>query len=269
MRENAGVKNGEKDFVCDKCGEKFSEAIAENALFVCPGCGKYNAFPARKRIAAIADADSFEEFCGKDGFYDPMEFPSYDEKIRVAKEKSGEKEAVVCGKCRIGGTETCIFAMEPRFMMGSMGSAVGEGITRVFEYAEENGLPVVGFTASGGARMQEGIYSLMQMAKVSAAIGRHGQRGLFFLSCLTDPTMGGATASFASLGDVIIAEPKARIGFAGKRVVEQMTESAVDDSFRSAEQLLRNGFVDAVVKRSEQKKFISDMLKFHTVRSEE
>ncbi len=261
--EKTTATNGAKCFACEKCGEKFSEITAENNLFVCPNCGKINAFPARKRINFIADEGSFVELYGEEFFFDPLDFPNYKEKIRVAKSKSNENEAVICGKCKIGGTETCVFAMESRFMMGSMGSAVGEKLAKLFEYAVNNNLSVVGFTVSGGARMQEGIYSLMQMAKVSAAIGRHGEKGLFYLSCLTDPTLGGATASFASLGDVIIAEPEAVVGFAGKRVVEQMTNETVDDGFRRADRVKEEGFLDAVVEREEQKDFIARMLKFH------
>lgn len=267
MSEDTGKRNGISNFICEKCGASFPESVIENNFFVCPSCEKYNLFSARKRINAIVDKNSFEEFSREVVFFDPIQFPNYGEKILKAKEKSNEKEAVVCGKCRIGGIETCIFAMEPRFMMGTLGSVVGDAISEVFEYAEGKNLSVVGFTASGGARMQEGIFSLMQMAKVSAVIGRHGQKGLFFLSCVTDPTMGGATASFASLGDIIIAEPGARIGFAGRRVVEKMTENTVDDSFRTAEQLLENGFIDAIVRRNEQRKYISNILTFHIGRN--
>lgn len=248
---------------CEKCkGEIKQSALAEN-YFLCPLCGKYNALPARLRIEYLVDEGSFCELFGQEVFTDPIRFPDYAEKYNAAKARSGENEAVLCGTAKILKQETCLFVMNPQFMMGSMGTVVGDKIAALFEYALKNKLPVVGYTVSGGARMQEGILSLMQMAKVSAAVKRHSDAGLFYLVCATDPTMGGTTASFAMLGDVIIAEPGARIGFAGKRVVEQVTGEVLPEWFQSADFQLKNGFLDGIVPRDKQRDYLGRMLKFH------
>ena len=180
---------------------------------------------------------------------------------------SGEKEAVVCGTAMIGGQMCCLFVMESYFMMGSMGSAVGEKITSLFEYAVQYRLPVVGFTVSGGARMQEGLLSLMQMAKTSAAVRRHSDAGLLYVAVLTDPTTGGVTASFAMEADIILAEPGATVGFAGARVIEQTTKKTLPEGFQTAEFVLEHGFVDAIVPRPGQKKYVAEILKMHDGRA--
>ena len=184
--------------------------------------------------------------------------------LEMTRISSKEDEAVICGTVKIGGQECCIFIMEPYFMIGSMGTAVGERITRTFEYACEHSLPVVGFTVSGGARMQEGLFSLMQMAKTSGAVKKHSDLGLFYLVILSDPTTGGVTASFAMEGDIILAEPGATVGFAGARVIEQTTKKTLPKGFQTAEFMLEHGFVDAIVPRSNQKETISGLLKMHS-----
>ena len=192
-----------------------------------------------------------------------MNFPGYTDKLETVRAASGEKEAVLCGTAEIGGQSCCVFVMESYFMMGSMGSAVGEKITSLFEYATEHRLPVIGFTVSGGARMQEGLLSLMQMAKTSAAVKRHSDAGLLYIAVLTDPTTGGVTASFAMEADIILAEPGATVGFAGKRVIEQTTRKLLPKRFQTAEFVLEHGFVDNIVPRSNQKKMLTELLKLH------
>lgn len=193
-----------------------------------------------------------------------LEFPGYEAKLEVARDASNEREGVITGKATITEQPCYVFAMEPTFMMASMGSAVGEKITRVFEYALRDGLPVVGFTVSGGARMQEGLVSLMQMAKTSAAIKRHNDAGLLYCAVLTDPTTGGVTASFAMEGDIILAEPGALIGFAGPRVIEQTTRKRLPKGFQKAEFLVEHGFVDALVTRQQLRATLSTILELHT-----
>ncbi|MGM9521213.1 MAG: acetyl-CoA carboxylase, carboxyltransferase subunit beta [Oscillospiraceae bacterium] len=227
-------------------------------------CGYHFRMNARQRINFIADADTFEEWDEAVVSRDVLDFPGYVNKLETTRNACGEKEAVICGKAKIGGEACCLFVMEPYFMMGSMGTAVGEKITRTFERASELGLPVVGYTVSGGARMQEGILSLMQMAKTSGAVKRHGDMGLLYITVLTDPTTGGVTASFAMEGDIILAEPGAMIGFAGARVIEQTTRKKLPAGFQRAEFLLEHGFVDAIVPRSEQKETIARLLKMHS-----
>ena len=192
-----------------------------------------------------------------------IDFPNYDEKLAAARKKSHDKDAVVYGIGVIGGSEAVVFAMNSEFMMGSMGTVVGEKITRAFELALEKGLPVVGFTTSGGARMQEGIFSLMQMAKISGAVKRHSDAGLLYITVLTDPTTGGVTASFAMQGDVIIAEPNALVGFAGARVIEQTTGSKLPEGFQRSEFLLEHGFIDIIEERERLKDTVSNILKIH------
>lgn len=244
---------------CPFCGKE----VSESELFICPDCKKYFQIPARERILLLSDENEFNELFGDEIFIDPINFPDYKQKYDSAKKKSGENEGVLCGVTKINGHKTCIFVMNSEFMMGSMGTVVGDRITALFEYATKHKLPVLGYTVSGGARMQEGIFSLMQMAKVSAAVKKHDEHGLLYLVCLTDPTMGGVTASFAMLGDIIIAEPGARIGFAGRRVVEQVTGEKLPDFFQTAEFQLQNGFVDEIVPREEQKKHIAKLLELH------
>lgn len=223
---------------------------------------------ARQRIKSIIDEDTFIEYDTEIKTTNPLDFPDYMEKIDIAKEKSGESEAVVSGEGTIDGRKVIICVMNPNFMMGSMGSVVGEKITRAIEKAEEKRLPLIIFTASGGARMQEGILSLMQMAKTSAAIGRLKDKGVPYISVLTDPTTGGVTASFAMLGDIILSEPGTLICFAGPRVIKQTIKQDLPKGFQRAEFLLQKGFIDMIVDREELKDMISHILKLHPVGGE-
>lgn len=240
----------------------FVSELRENHS-VCPGCGYHFRLNARERIAFLADEGSFTEHDADADARDRLSFPRYEEKLDAARKASGEHEAVITGRCTIGGNDAALFVMEPRFMMGSMSATVGDKITRLFEYAAAQSLPVVGYTVSGGARVHEGMLSLMQMAKTSAAVGRHSDAGLFYLTVLTDPTTGGVTASFAMLGDVILAEPGALIGFAGPRVIEQTMRQTLPEGFQRAEFLLEKGFVDKIAPRSEQRALISMLLALH------
>ena len=250
----------------------YSRDVREN-LDVCPECGHHLKMTIRNRLEMIVDADSFMELdyesCSQKAGYNsrsmnPIGFPGYEQKLISTMKKSGAEEGVLCGEALIGGQKTCLFLMDPEFMMGSMGTAVGERITCLFEYAAERRLPVIGYTVSGGARMQEGILSLMQMAKVSGAVKRHSDAGLLYVVVLTDPTTGGVTASFAMEGDIILAEPKALIGFAGPRVIEQTILQRLPEGFQRAELLLEKGFVDEIVPRKEQKKYLSNLLELHS-----
>lgn len=253
----------EEKMRCPHCKSfEAKRAVAKNKM-VCPNCGYHYRIGARTRLKALFDKDSFQELFANIVTTDPLAFPGYAEKMERGRAASGEEEAVICGTAAIRRQPCAVFIMEPQFMMGSMGSVVGEKIARLFEYAEENGLPVVGFTASGGARMQEGILSLMQMAKVSGAVGRHGESGGLYITVLTDPTTGGVTASFAMLGDIILSEPKATIGFAGRRVIEQTTKKKLPENFQSAEFLLEHGFVDAIVPRNEMRQTLERLLRQH------
>ena len=250
--------------MCQSCKRYTGARKLREAMSVCPHCGFHFRIGAAERISFTADPGTFRELFAGYSSKNPLGFAGYDEKIAAAKTVSGEIEAVKCGTAAIGGVSVAIFAMDPRFMMASMGSVVGEKITALFEYATENGLHVVGFCASGGARMQEGILSLMQMAKTNAAVSRHSAARGLFISVLTDPTTGGVTASFATRGDIILAEPAALIGFAGRRVIEQTTKSRLPDNFQSAEYLLSCGFLDNIVARREMKGALIKLLKLHT-----
>ena len=248
--------------LCPACGRRLPVGDLWNNHSVCP-CGHHFRMNARQRVSFITDPDSFEEMNGEMKSRDLLGFPGYREKLEQVQAASNETEGVLCGTARIGGQPCCLFIMEPYFMMGSMGTVVGEKLTRLFEHAAEAGLPVVGYTVSGGARMQEGILSLMQMAKVSGAVGRHSAAGLFYLTVLTDPTTGGVTASFAMEGDIIMAEPGAMVGFAGQRVIEQTTNKKLPEGFQRAEFLLEHGFVDCIVPRKEQRRVIAGLLALH------
>lgn len=252
----------EMTLTCPKCGWTIPVSELWENWNVCK-CGYHFRMNARQRIAFIADEGSFQEMYQDILGKDVLEFPGYDKKKESAELASGEKEAVICGTARINGYPCMLFAMDPYYMMGSMGTAVGERITLSFEYATEQRLPVVGFAVSGGARMQEGILSLMQMAKTSGAVKRHSDAGLFFLSMLTDPTTGGVTASFAMEGDIILAEPGALIGFAGQRVIEQTIRKKLPEGFQRAEFQLEHGFVDAIVPRSQEKEMVGKLLAWH------
>lgn len=227
-------------------------------------CGYHFRLKAHERIKFLLDEGSFEVLFDDVTNEDPLDFPEYKAKKETAKKVSGLSEAVLCGRGSIQGNEAVIFVMDSTFMMGSMGTAVGERITLCFEYAIEQGLPVVGFTVSGGARMQEGLLSLMQMAKTSAAVKAHSDAGLFYLTVLTDPTTGGVMASFAMLGDIILAEPQATAGFAGPRVIEQTVKKKLPKGFQKSEYLLEHGFLDAIVPRPKQRDVIADLLALHS-----
>ena len=243
----------------------YREDVISNA-YVCPKCGGYFRISAKRRIKMIADKGSFKEwFTGIDNS-NPLDYPDYPQKIENLKEKTHLDEAILIGEATIGGIRTVIGAMDTRFLMASMGYVVGEKITRSFEEATKQGLPVILFCCSGGARMQEGIVSLMQMAKTSAAIKRHSQAGLLYTSVLTDPTTGGVTASFAMLGDIILAEPGSLIGFAGPRVIEQTIGQKLPEGFQRPEFLLEHGFLDGIVERGSMRDVLSLILKLHDTR---
>ena len=253
---------GEPEKQCPNCHKEIplSKLWANN--LVC-SCGYHFRMKARHRLRMITDKGTFSEMFADMESNDPLSFPGYKEKLNTVRVSSGEEEAVICGTAKIGGEKCCVFAMDPFFMMGSMGSVVGERITCLFEYATENRLPVVAFTVSGGARMQEGLVSLMQMAKTSAAVKRHSDAGLLYIAVLTDPSTGGVTASFAMEADIILSEPGATVGFAGARVIEQTTKKALPKGFQKSEFVLEHGFIDAIVDRANEKKTLTDLLKMH------
>ncbi|MEO1782328.1 acetyl-CoA carboxylase, carboxyltransferase subunit beta [Enterococcus diestrammenae] len=232
---------------------------------VCPHCSYNFRISAWERIAITIDEKSFEEWDDDVVTSDPLAFPGYQDKITKTQEQTGLKEAVLTGRATIKGQPAAIGIMDSHFIMGSMGTVVGEKLTRLFEKALAKGLPVVIFTASGGARMQEGIFSLMQMAKISAAVKRHSDAGLFYLTVLTDPTTGGVTASFAMEGDIILAEPQSMIGFAGRRVIEQTIKQELPEDFQKAEFLLAHGFVDQIVPRTQLRDRIWQLLRLHSL----
>ncbi len=259
-------KSKEQSKICKKCGYVLDATKCRETMCICPSCDTYLRMNSRERIELIADKGSFKEADKKLKSQNIIDFPEYDDKLSAAIKNSGENEAVVCGTIKIDGQKCCIFVMNSEFMMGSMGVVVGEKITRLFEFGTKNKLPVIGFTTSGGARMQEGIYSLMQMAKVSAAVKKHSNAGQLYITVLTDPTTGGVTASFAMEGDIIIAEPNALVGFAGARVIEQTTGEKLPEGFQRSEFLLEHGFVDMIVERPKLKYTISKVLKMHEVK---
>lgn len=268
--ENSGRDNKKEPSVpeglwlkCPKCGEMVYREDIKNNSYVCPKCEGYFRIKTKTRIRMVADAGSFEEwFCDIEQ-KNPLDYPEYEEKLAGLQEKTKLKEAVTTGVCTVNGIRTVLGVCDARFLMGSMGYVVGEKITRAFERAVEEKLPVVLFCSSGGARMQEGIISLMQMAKTSAAIKKHSEVGLFYLPILTDPTTGGVTASFAMLGDVILAEPGALIGFAGPRVIAQTIGQKLPEGFQRAEFLVEKGIIDGIVERKDLKDTISHLLEVH------
>ena len=248
---------------CAGCEGTFLRDEFQRAMKVCPFCGQLSRLGARERLDSLCDAGSFSELFPDLVSSDPLNFPGYGEKLARAAEESGENEGVICGLGAVDGMQAAVFAMEPGFMLGSMGVAVGEKITRLFELAAKEGLPVIGFTLSGGARMQEGILSLMQMAKTSGAVKLHSDAGLLYIAVLCDPTMGGVTASFAMEADIILAEPGALIGFAGPRVIEQTIRQTLPEGFQRAEFLLEKGFIDAIVPRAVLRETIARLLRLH------
>ncbi len=268
--ENAGQEQAKtpeipKDllFKCPRCQSVFYMDEFEKRRKTCPTCNYHARLSWRERLEITADKDSFVQFDENMTSLNPIGFPDYEKKIKSLQEKNGINDAIVTGVCTIRGYRAVLGIMDSNFMMASMGSVVGEKIARAFEYATENKLPVILFTASGGARMQEGIISLMQMAKTSGAVKRHSDAGGLYITVLTDPTTGGVTASFASLGDIILAEPKVLVGFAGRRVIQDTIKQKLPDDFQTAEFLLESGFVDAIVDRKSMRKSLSNILRLH------
>lgn len=248
---------------CNKCGAAIITEDVKKGYYICPKCGGYFRVHAYRRIQMVIDEGTFEEWDHELVGGNPVDYKGYPEKVQALQEKTGLREAVVTGKGKIGGRDTVIAVCDGRFLMASMGWAVGEKITRAVERATEEKLPVIIFACSGGARMQEGITSLMQMAKTSAALERHSKAGLLYVSVLTEPTTGGVTASFAMLGDIILAEPGALIGFAGPRVIEQTIRQKLPKGFQRAEFLVEHGFVDDIVRRENLKETLGKILELH------
>jgi acetyl-CoA carboxylase carboxyl transferase subunit beta len=247
---------------CPDCKHQMTTAELADNLYVCARCGRHFRVRPRQRLRMLCDGE-FAEIDAELTAGNPLDFPEYDGKLNSARMDSNEREAVLTGFARVGGVETALFVMDPYFMMGSMGTAVGEKIARLFERALDRRLPVLGVAVSGGARIQEGILSLMQMAKTSAAVKRHSDAGLLYIALLTDPTTGGVMASFAMEADITLAEPGALIGFAGPRVIEQTMRQKLPEGFQRAEFLLKKGFVDCIVDRREQKQAIQTLFRLH------
>lgn len=248
---------------CSSCGKILYKNDVEENLHVCTNCNYHFRLSAPQRIKLVLDKGSFKEFDENMKSVNPIGFQGYEKKIDSAMEGSGLNEAVVTGQGQIRGMDMIIGVMDSSFMMGSMGTVVGEKLARAIEYATQNKLPVVIFTASGGARMQEGIVSLMQMAKVSGALAKHNEAGLLYVTVLTDPTTGGVTASFAMLGDIILSEPGTLIGFAGKRVIQGTIKQELPEGFQTAEFLMQKGFIDTIVSRKELRDTLADILMLH------
>ncbi|MBE6857140.1 MAG: acetyl-CoA carboxylase carboxyltransferase subunit beta [Ruminococcus sp.] len=248
---------------CPRCQSTITLERYEELRSVCPNCNYHGRISAKERIEITVDKDSFVEYDADMISCNPIDFPEYEEKQQALREATGLRDAVITGEAKIKGSPVVIGVMDSRYMMASMGSVVGEKITRAFERASEKKLPVIMFTASGGARMQEGIVSLMQMAKTSGAVKLHSDKGGLYITVLTDPTTGGVTASFASLGDIIIAEPKVLVGFAGRRVVEGTIKQRLPDDFQLAEFMQDKGFVDMIVERKKMRSTLSHLLKLH------
>ena len=248
---------------CKSCSKIFYRKEWKKALYVCPECGYHHRMTACDRIESLFDENTFEEWDAQLTSSNPLGFPEYEEKIKKDRDKTGLNEGVVTGKGQINGQPTAFAVMDSHFRMGSMGSAVGEKIARAVEKARKESLPFVIFSASGGARMQEGVLSLMQMAKTSVAIKRHSEEGGFMISVMTHPTTGGVSASFASIGDYNFAEPQALIGFAGRRIIEQTIREKLPDDFQTAEFLLEHGKLDRIVNRHEMKDLLGTLLKMH------
>ena len=261
MREN--YVPGERLCTCPQCGGESERRAVAAALSVCPLCGYHFPMGAYYRLSSVLDSGSFRELNEKLTSNDPLHFPGYGAKLDAARRKTGMNEAVVTATGTVGGSRCVVGVLDSRFLMGSMSAAVGEKLTLAIEYAGKNKLPLILFAASGGARMQEGILSLMQMAKTSAALARFSEKGLLYISVLTDPTTGGVTASFASLGDIILAEPGALIGFAGPRVIQQTIGETLPQGFQRAEFQMEHGFVDVVVPRSQMRDTLIRLLKLH------
>ncbi len=253
---------------CGNCGDAVYTEDVEKNNHVCPKCGYNFRIGAPQRIEMVVDENSFIEWDNELETTNPLNFPGYKEKLKAIKKKTEISEAVITGEATIHGQRVAMGVCDSRFLMGSMGEVVGEKIVRMVEMATENELPVIMFCCSGGARMQEGIVSLMQMAKTSQAIKRHNDKGLLYVSVLTDPTTGGVTASFAMLGDIILAEPGALIGFAGPRVIEQTIGQKLPEGFQRAEFLLEKGLIDGIVKRRDLRETLSEIVRMHTSKTD-
>lgn len=263
LRFNGNQDETVPSFKCPRCQSIVTMKRYEELHRVCPNCNYHGRLSAPERISITADKDSFTEFDSDMLSCDPINFPNYPQKQQELRDSTGLKDAIITGTATIRGTEAVIGVMDSRYMMASMGSVVGEKITRAFEYATEHNLPVIMFTASGGARMQEGIVSLMQMAKTSGAVKLHSDSGGLYITVLTDPTTGGVTASFASLGDIIIAEPKILVGFAGRRVIESTMKQRLPEDFQLAEFMQDKGFVDMIVERKKLRSTLANLLRMH------
>lgn len=263
LREKAGVQRPDAAQPCPACGAAVSKGELVRGLYVCPRCGYHQKIGAYLRLSMLLDPHTFQELDERLTAGNPLDFPEYDEKLARLRQDTGLAEAVVTAKGRINGRPLVLAVLDSQFLMGSMGVAVGEKLTRAIELARKQRLPLVICSASGGARMQEGILSLMQMAKTSSALARFSATGGVYLSVLTHPTTGGVTASFASLGDITLAEPGALIGFAGPRVIQQTIGERLPEGFQSAEYLLEHGFVDQIVPRGQLREVISRLLALH------
>ena len=250
-------------FTCSECGNQLLIKEMRKALYVCPKCGKHHKISARRRVRNLVDPGTFRKLKCEVGDVNPLDYPDYNEKIAALREKTGMDEGLLAGVGEIEGERAVIAVMGSEFLMGSMGIAVGEKVTNAFEVAEKLKLPIIIFTASGGARMQEGILSLMQMAKTAAAAKRFSESGGLYIAVQTHPTTGGVSASFATLADITIAEPDALIGFAGPRVIEQTIGQKLPEGFQRAEYLEEHGFVDAIVKRNEMRATLAQILRLH------
>lgn len=248
---------------CPECKESILFEDLMHNQYVCPVCGNHMKLTAHERLRQLVDENSFVEMDKRMVLKEGLNFPGYRDKLDRLQKSTGLYEAVVTGTAKIGGVKTAIAVMDSNFFMGSMGQIVGEKITRCIEMATKKKLPLIMFTTSGGARMQEGILSLVQMAKTSAALARHSEAGLLYISYLTHPTTGGVSASFAMLGDIILSEPKCLIGFAGKRVIASTVNEELPDNFQKAEFMLEKGFIDRIVERKDSRQVLADILKFH------
>lgn len=273
-RENINVVNKKskidipigKWVKCDKCKEILYKETVREKFSICPNCGHYFRMHIEKRLETIIDKGTYKRFDLNIETTNPLELEDYPKKLKTLREKTGLEEAVACGTGKINGKNVVICIMDSGFLMGSMGAVVGEKITYSIEQAIKLKYPLIIFTVSGGARMQEGIVSLMQMAKTTSAISKLDEAGILYISVLTDPTYGGVTASFASLGDIILAEPGAMIGFAGPRVIEQTIGESLPEGFQTAEFLLEHGFIDKIVERKEMKDTISKLIEYHKIK---
>lgn len=259
MRSNSDKKM----CTCPTCKASIEENVLTTKRWICPECGFYMTVSPMERIYMVSDTGTFKEMYKNLTTKDPLEFPDYEKKLDMNRGKTGQMDAIVTGVCEIKGVKTAIGVLDSRFLMGSMGTVVGEKIVRLAEYAMKRNLPLIIFSASGGARMQEGMFSLMQMAKTSAAINRFKNNGGLFISYLTNPTTGGVSASYASLGDIIIAEPDALICFAGPRVIEQTIGQTLPEGFQHSEFLLKHGMLDLIVERKDMKDTLGRILKLH------